>query len=70
MREWLFTVLHDHYSATPAKADIIFGSIEFPFEKPPAFLTIDDRAMRFTGLWPSMKSMLDFKPWNKVNGSA
>lgn len=40
-------------------------NIRFPTEKPSAFLTIDDRALTFTGEWPSMAVLLAFKPWNK-----
>ena len=39
--------------------------VQFPTEKPPAFLTIDDRAMRFEGVFPNPKDLLDSKPWNK-----
>ena len=40
--------------------------IRFPSVKPPAFVTIDDRAIQFdgnfVGLW---KQIANFKPWNK-----
>jgi hypothetical protein len=39
--------------------------IEWPFEKPPAFVTIDERAITFDGTWPSIKSLKAFQPWNK-----
>jgi len=34
-------------------------------KKPPAFLILDDRAITFTGTWPDVDSLLQFKPWNK-----
>ena len=39
--------------------------ITYPTEKPPALLTIDDRALTFDGTWPSMQTIKEFKPWNK-----
>lgn len=39
--------------------------IEWPTEKPPAMVTLDDRAVTFSGTFPSVESLLAFKPWNK-----
>jgi hypothetical protein len=41
------------------------NQIEYPTEKPPAMVTIDDRALTFTGIWPEPWALLSFKPWNK-----
>jgi len=39
--------------------------LEFPTEKPAAFMTIDDRAICFTGVFPTRVSINNFKAWNK-----
>ncbi|TXH52853.1 MAG: hypothetical protein E6Q97_14630 [Desulfurellales bacterium] len=39
-------------------------SFEYADEKPPAFLTIDDRAVQFNGTWPDVSALKNFKPWN------
>ena len=39
--------------------------IRFPMQKPAAFLTIDDRAICFQGIFPTIQEMCDFRPWNK-----
>lgn len=39
--------------------------LSFPIEKPPAHLTIDDRAICFEGQWPTVELIDDFVPWNK-----
>jgi hypothetical protein len=41
--------------------------LEFPTQKPAAYLTIDDRAICFKGpgTYPSVNEILEFKPWFK-----
>jgi hypothetical protein len=39
--------------------------IKFPTQKPAAYLTIDDRAICFNGVFPSFDEIDNFKPWNK-----
>jgi hypothetical protein len=63
MQSWL---------ATWAKADpdhstdlSFLEAIKWPLEKPGAFVTLDDRALTFSGEWPSMDTLLAFRPWHK-----
>lgn len=44
-------------------------SFEFTTEKPPAFLTIDDRALCFDGVWPHPDELAKFIPWVKRRGN-
>lgn len=39
--------------------------IEWPMVKPPAMITIDDRAITFDGTWPDLATLKAFKPWNR-----
>lgn len=39
--------------------------IGFPVTKPSAFLSIDDRALRFEGVFPGPEELLAMKPWNR-----
>ncbi len=48
----------------PAATDI-YCQIRFPLHKPPAFVTIDDRAITFTGTFPPIDDLRSFAPWNK-----
>lgn len=60
MRRWL------HKAIIEADLDgSVFDAIEWPIEKPAAFVTIDDRALTFDGTWPRPSDLLAFKPWNK-----
>ena len=42
----------------------IVDALVFPNEKPPALVGLDDRVLLFGGLWPSVESLRNFKPWN------
>lgn len=61
-----FSPDHDH--------DWLYEAVEFPWFKPPALITIDDRALCFTGNWSDFgpAKLFAFKPWNKrpVGGEA
>jgi hypothetical protein len=54
------------------RALAIRDAISYPTEKPPAMITIDDRALCFTGNWADFdpQTLLEFKPWNKQSPSA
>ncbi|MBN2388836.1 MAG: hypothetical protein JXB85_17605 [Anaerolineales bacterium] len=41
-------------------------TISFPTEKPAAFVSIDDRAITFTGQWPEVDFLRNFQPWHKA----
>lgn len=51
----------------------VLEHIDFPADKPAAWLTIDDRGWQFHGLWPEgdketadlLDTIDNFKPWNK-----
>lgn len=59
MRNWLT------YYELPAD---VLNKIEFPTSKPSAFVTLDDRAITFTGMWPTMAELTAFVPWNRLPG--
>jgi hypothetical protein len=51
---------------SPPGADLTFvDGIKWPQEKPGAFVTLDDRALTFTGQWPTMNTLKAFRPWHK-----
>jgi hypothetical protein len=53
------------------RALAVRDAISYPTEKPPAMVTIDDRALCFTGNWSDFdpQRLLEFKPWNKESPS-
>jgi len=67
MKRWLIEQMREHWQRNgvePVDADKI-NEIQWPSTKPPAFLTIDDRALTFDGTWPEVEALKAFKPWNK-----
>ena len=48
-----------------ASANRVIKTIQWPLHKPPAMVTIDDRAITFSGEWPSLDGLRAFKTWQK-----
>lgn len=67
MRDWLFDELFvaSSYPTREMFYEEVFYKIFFPIKKPAAWLTIDDRAICFTGSFPSLDEIDGFTPWNK-----
>jgi hypothetical protein len=61
MRDWFAR----HIDALTTACEISIDDFEFAHEKPPAWLTIDDRAICFDGDWSKLdpQTLLEFKPW-------
>ena len=63
----IFSARARHDDALPAMRAWLarngFPPLPITATKPPAFLTIDDRAMLFTGTWPDAAELLAFKTW-------
>ncbi len=65
MQNWLRKHFRDYWAADRTQCDDKLAEISWPTEKPPAMITLDDRALTFEGTWPTMESLKAFQPWNK-----
>lgn len=80
--KWFHIVIYSSRSSTPegiaamaeflarnAPPDMPMPAIGFADKKPPAFLTIDDRCVRFDGSWEELDPVVlrGFKPWMTRN---
>jgi len=69
--DWMLSRVLTESFADPWPEDVywtasrIVNEIKWPWFKPPAMVTIDDRALTFTGKWPELSEIQTFKPWNK-----
>ena len=61
MQEWLWRQMPGPVWILPVW---ILG-IKWPNEKPAAMVSLDDRAITFTGIFPDVNDLINFKPWNK-----
>lgn len=60
MQQWLKKELERELGARWYEC---YRSIRWPATKPPAWLTIDDRCVPFTGTFPRLKELANFTPW-------
>lgn len=63
MRAWLKNHSGNMWWDSPAGSGL--ERVRFVRWKPSALITIDDRALTFTGKWPTFNELSAFKPWNK-----
>ena len=63
MQKWLREHAGNTWYETPDGPGL--EDVRFATEKPPAMVTLDDRALTFTGQWPALQSLKEFRPWNK-----
>lgn len=70
MMDWMYKETaricsgRDAINRLPEFVDAV-DSLFWPSAKPPAMVTIDDRAITFNGVWPDPARLLTFKPWYK-----
>ena len=64
MSEAIRSWLHADEELGPEEGDKVFWRLKFPVCKPSAYVSLDDRALTFTGTFPAVGTLLAFRPWN------
>lgn len=65
MKKWLERHFREYWAADRTTCDDKLAELVWATEKPPAMVTLDDRAVTFTGEWPAVDTLKGFMPWNK-----
>lgn len=65
MRAWVERHFREHWVADRTTCEDKLAEFEWPRERPAAFVSIDDRALTFSGVWPNVEALKEFRPWNK-----
>lgn len=68
MQAYLERHIIEHFGVDRVGADDCYGAIQWPWFKPPALITIDDRAWRFTGMFPTVDEIKAFRTWQQTGG--
>lgn len=63
MQNWVGKRLTEH-TQSHEEAFPVYKLLQWPIEKPPALVTIDDRAITVTGTWPSLDAIAAVQSWN------
>lgn len=75
IKSWLRRYLREHlrskdvqssYRNIEGEVERILMRIHYPSLKPAAHVILDDRAMTFTGQWPSIDELQTFKSWTEA----
>jgi hypothetical protein len=65
MRQALYSWIIDHYGDDTATANRVYTELEWPTEVLPSIIYVNDRGFVFSGEFPSIEFLKEFKPWNK-----
>lgn len=70
MQRWLYRHLVEEFGHQAGCMDPLYveilDAIRWPWFKPPAFVTIDDRAITFDGTFPPINTLGAFKTWMQL----